>query len=45
MTGAVLGAVNGTDWLGRTAERLQDYSYIREMTSRLLQGSDLPPPA
>jgi ADP-ribosylglycohydrolase/catechol 2,3-dioxygenase-like lactoylglutathione lyase family enzyme len=40
MTGALLGAVNGPDWLGRSAERVQDYTYIRNLTSELLRGSN-----
>lgn len=40
MAGALLGAVNGLDWLGRAAERLQDYGYLTRATSGLLRGAD-----
>ncbi len=40
MTGALLGAVNGLDWLGRASERLQDYGYLTRATSALLRGAD-----
>ena len=36
MTGALLGAVNGPDWLGRAAEVLQDHGYLVHMTDALL---------
>lgn len=35
MAGGILGAINGADWLGRTAERLQDYSYLRAVAPAL----------
>jgi ADP-ribosylglycohydrolase/catechol 2,3-dioxygenase-like lactoylglutathione lyase family enzyme len=40
MAGALLGAVNGLDWLGHAAERLQDYDYLTRVTSALLRGEN-----
>jgi ADP-ribosylglycohydrolase/catechol 2,3-dioxygenase-like lactoylglutathione lyase family enzyme len=40
MAGALLGAVNGPDWLGRATERLQDHEYLTHATGALLRGQD-----
>lgn len=34
--GAILGAVNGEEWLGRTLERVQDRAYISVMARQLI---------
>jgi ADP-ribosylglycohydrolase len=39
MAGAILGAVNGEEWLGRTLERLQDRAYISVMARQLIDES------
>jgi ADP-ribosylglycohydrolase/catechol 2,3-dioxygenase-like lactoylglutathione lyase family enzyme len=39
MAGAILGAVNGEEWLGRTLERLQDRAYIAVMARQLIDES------
>jgi ADP-ribosylglycohydrolase/catechol 2,3-dioxygenase-like lactoylglutathione lyase family enzyme len=39
MAGAVLGAVNGEEWLGRTLERVQDRAYIAVMARQLMDES------
>jgi ADP-ribosylglycohydrolase/catechol 2,3-dioxygenase-like lactoylglutathione lyase family enzyme len=35
ITGALLGAINGPDWLGTTARQIQDYDYIVSLTHKL----------
>jgi predicted enzyme related to lactoylglutathione lyase len=43
MAGAILGAVNGEEWLGRTLERVQDRAYISVMARQLIdQSTPLP---
>jgi ADP-ribosylglycohydrolase/catechol 2,3-dioxygenase-like lactoylglutathione lyase family enzyme len=39
MTGGILGAVNGEEWLGRTLERVQDRAYISVMARQLIDES------
>jgi catechol 2,3-dioxygenase-like lactoylglutathione lyase family enzyme len=39
MAGAILGAVNGEEWLGRTLERIQDRAYIAVMARQLMDES------
>ncbi|MBJ7411838.1 MAG: ADP-ribosylglycohydrolase family protein [Phenylobacterium sp.] len=39
MTGALLGAVAGIEWLMPHVNSLQDHSYIRELAERLLRGT------
>jgi ADP-ribosylglycohydrolase/catechol 2,3-dioxygenase-like lactoylglutathione lyase family enzyme len=38
MTGAILGAVHGTDWLATMAREVEDGSYIRRLASDLVYG-------
>ena len=40
MTGGLLGAVNGPDWLGSVATKVQDYGHLRATASALLAPSD-----
>ncbi|NJM62497.1 MAG: hypothetical protein HC849_23545 [Oscillatoriales cyanobacterium RU_3_3] len=35
MTGGILGAVAGSEWLGNRAEKVQDAAYIRKLAERL----------
>jgi ADP-ribosylglycohydrolase/predicted enzyme related to lactoylglutathione lyase len=39
MAGAILGAVNGEEWLGRTLDRVQDRAYISVMARQLIDES------
>lgn len=39
MAGAILGAVSGEEWLGRTLERLQDRAYLAVMARQLVDES------
>lgn len=47
MTGALLGAITGIDWLSSHVNEIQDHAYIRELAERLVQPSrsanELPP--
>jgi ADP-ribosylglycohydrolase len=38
MTGAILGAVNGTDWFLGVANRIQDRAFLTELAQKLLVG-------
>lgn len=42
MTGAILGAIHGTEWLARAARQVEDAGYIRELGRRLLSAGDAP---
>ncbi len=52
MTGAILGAIHGTDWLATAARHVEDGEYIRALARRLLipaemnesPANDSPPP-
>lgn len=43
MVGAILGAVNGDEWFGRTLERLQDRAYLSLIGRHLVDGVTLAP--
>jgi ADP-ribosylglycohydrolase/catechol 2,3-dioxygenase-like lactoylglutathione lyase family enzyme len=43
MVGAVLGAINGDEWLGRTLEMLQDRPYLSLLARHLEDGAPLAP--
>jgi catechol 2,3-dioxygenase-like lactoylglutathione lyase family enzyme len=38
MTGAILGAVNGTDWFLEISKRIQDRAFLTELAQKLLVG-------
>lgn len=38
MTGGLLAAINGGDWLGPTTERVQDGAYLKRLARELLVG-------
>jgi ADP-ribosylglycohydrolase len=38
MTGAILGAIQGEEWLGRLGENVQDAKYIRNIARNLNEG-------
>lgn len=38
MTGAILGAIHGTDWLATMAREVEDGSYIRRLANDLVYG-------
>lgn len=42
MTGGLLGAISGTEWLGAHAEQIQDSRYIRELAGKLANHSAEP---
>jgi ADP-ribosylglycohydrolase/catechol 2,3-dioxygenase-like lactoylglutathione lyase family enzyme len=42
MTGAILGAIHGTDWLASAARQVEDAGYIRALAQRLLRTTDAP---
>ncbi|MDE2695313.1 MAG: ADP-ribosylglycohydrolase family protein [Chloroflexota bacterium] len=42
MTGGLLGAISGTDWLGGLAAKVQDYEHLRVTAQDLVAPSDKP---
>jgi len=42
MTGALLGSVNGTDWLAPLLGKVQDGRYVRSMADQLVGGGRVP---
>ena len=42
MTGGLLGAISGTDWLSGLAAKVQDYDHLRATAQGLLAPSDKP---
>ncbi len=42
MTGGLLGAISGTDWLSGVAAKVQDYDHLRATAQALLVPSDKP---
>jgi hypothetical protein len=44
MAGALLGAINGADWLDPIARRLEDSSYIRDLAWRVANQAEEPLP-
>lgn len=43
MTGAILGSINGDDWLGRALEKLQDRAYLSVVARHLVDEVPLAP--
>lgn len=43
MTGALLGALHGSEWLSTLSRELQDRSYIEQISQWLISGRDEPP--